>query len=118
MRRIVLIVFILIFLLLASLFSSSAISNTTGYVDIPVESEENGWWDHWIRDVDLNGIDDVLDDMMASNPDSTRTKIFIDYNHPPTKEDTERLSAFDLKIQYVYHIVDTIDFFCVFYAFS
>ncbi len=108
MRRIVLIVLILIFFLLVSIFSSTAISNTTGPVDIPADSEASGWWDHWIRDVDLNGIDDVLDDMMASNPGSTRTKIFIDYIHPPTEEDTERLSVFDLNIQYVYHIVDTI----------
>jgi serine protease AprX len=105
MRRYILTVFFLTFILFMSIFSSLSISENT---EVPLNQPEEGWWNHWIRDLDQNGIDDVLDDIMASNPGTTRTRVFIDYLNPPTQEDQDLLSAFDLEITYVYHIVDTI----------
>jgi subtilisin family serine protease len=109
MRRIVLSASSLTFILLISLISSTALS---GYWATTNQSKSylstNGWWDHWVRDKDHNGIDDVLDNMIDSNPGTVRTKIFIDYSRPPTDEDISILSTFNLKIAYIYNIVDTI----------
>ncbi len=100
----------LIFILSFSLFSGSAISGfeiSSGQGSFG-ESQPEGWWDNWIRDSNHNNIDDVLDDMIANNPGTHRTRIFADYSQPPTENDISRLSKFDLEIKYVYNIIDTI----------
>ena len=97
-------------LFLISLFPGTVLSEEGTTLDgIPeIESSGNNRWLSWNRDGNHNGIDDVLDDMIVSIPESERTKIFIDYSRSPTDEDIASLSKFDLKIDYVYHIVDTI----------
>ena len=110
MRRHILIAFLLTILFLISLFPGTVLSEEGTTLDgIPeIESSGNNRWLSWNRDGNHNGIDDVLDDMIVSIPESERTKIFIDYSRSPTDEDIASLSKFDLKIDYVYHIVDTI----------
>jgi len=110
MRRHILIAFLLTILFLISLFPGTVLSEDgISLGGIPeIESSGNNRWLSWNRDGNHNGIDDVLDDMRVSIPESERTKIFIDYSRSPTDEDIASLSKFDLKIDYVYHIVDTI----------
>lgn len=110
MRRVVLITFSLVFVLFVSIFSGSSISENMEIENENqlTEPEEEDWWDNWIRDLDHNGIDDVLDDMIASNPETERTKIFVDYSSHPSEEDISSLSKYDLDIKYVYNIIPTI----------
>ncbi|UCG68853.1 MAG: S8 family serine peptidase [Thermoplasmata archaeon] len=110
MRKIVFMTFFMTLMLVISLFTGSAISNKTIELKEAAKNDPSSqnWWDHWNRDINHNGIDDVLDDMMASNPETERTKIFIDYSEHPEKEDVALLSNFDLEIRYIYNIIDTV----------
>lgn len=110
MQRHVLTVFLLTFLFLISLFSGTAFSeDRTTLGGIPeIESSGNNRWLSWNRDGNHNGIDDVLDNMMGSESETQRTKIFVDYSSRPTKEDITRLSNFDVEVKYVYKIIDTV----------
>lgn len=110
MHKTVLTVYCLILTLLTSSFLSLAHSpdETLQFDGIGVEPGKDGWWNHWIRDRDHNGIDDVLDDIIASNPETDRTRVFIDYSSHPTEVDVARLSEFDLQVKYVYKYINTI----------
>jgi hypothetical protein len=50
----------------------------------------SGWWTAWFRDLDSNGIDDLLD---ARDADS-RVNVFVDYGRRPGARDLEALSSF------------------------
>jgi subtilisin family serine protease len=99
----------MIFILLASLGFSFASSSpiTSDNLDIDNDSSD-AWWENWIRDGNHNGIDDVLDGMIASDPQTDRTGVFIDYSQHPTQDDVSKLSKFDLEVKYVYKYINTI----------
>jgi subtilisin family serine protease/phosphodiesterase/alkaline phosphatase D-like protein len=110
MRKIVLMTLFLSLILFFSIFGGYVNSDDLIQEDEFVKNSPNSkeWWNHWNRDQNHNGIDDVLDDLMAFNSETERTKIFIDYSEHPDKKDIDLLLNFDLEIRYVYNIIDTV----------
>jgi len=63
---------------------SSAGSDSGPSIDV------SGWWTAWFRDLDSNGIDDLLDARDAGS----KVNIFVDYSRRPGARDLEALSSF------------------------
>ncbi|MEE9152167.1 MAG: S8 family serine peptidase [Thermoplasmata archaeon] len=110
MRRNALPAFLLIFVLLTSLFSSTAI----GYGSITADDDQalniidkDPWWKHWARDKNHNGIDDLIDDKIAANSNE-RVPVYLKYGHEIKPTDAEKVTKFDLELGYVFEFINTI----------
>jgi serine protease AprX len=109
MRKITFFVLLTGFVLISSVFSGSTISSSVDESGIDSDVSESGWWENWIRDTDHNKIDDVLDNMIKNNPNTDRTRVFIDYSRKTTTEDVNRLLPYDFDVKFVYNIINSIN---------
>jgi subtilisin family serine protease len=109
MRKYALIVLCLIFVLFTSSVSSVALSHKsiTESDASTIKSDKDPWWKHWTRDIDQNGIDDLIDEKIAANL-AERVPIYVKYEHEVTQSDAEKLSNFDLEVGYVFEFINTI----------
>jgi len=62
----------------------------------PADASESPWWETYSRDVDRNGISDLLEWKLAQDdrffvPDEAR--VFVRYDHRPDDGDVARLEA-------------------------
>jgi subtilisin family serine protease len=69
--------------------------------------DKDPWWKHWSRDIDQNGIDDLIDEKIAANLEE-RIPIYVKYEREVTQKDAEELSNFDLEIGYIFEFINTI----------
>lgn len=70
----------------------------------PVD-ENVGWWSEWTRDLDRNGIDDVLDNRLLP---LDNFGVFLDFAQKTTDADVLRLESSDFTVKYQYKYLDTL----------
>lgn len=89
-----------------------ALSFQIGAFTMPVEGtdpdpiEDEKQFMPWIRDIDRNGIDDLIDEKMNQGSDDN-VHLYIDYDHHPTRDDRERLEHY-LDISYAPKYINTL----------
>lgn len=109
MRKSVLTVLCLIFVLFTSSISSVALGHNSTIDNNTYNKmqDKDPWWKNWARDIDQNGIDDLIDEKIAANLEE-RIPIYVKYEREVTQKDAEKLSNFDLEIGYFFEFIDTI----------
>ncbi|UCE37734.1 MAG: S8 family serine peptidase [Thermoplasmata archaeon] len=107
MQKTVLAVFWLFSIMLLSSSFSVAISSDAIDSDFGDESSNDFWWEHWERDKNRNGIDDLIDEKIASNLNE-RVPIYLKYERELKQSDSEIVTEFDLELKYVFEFINTI----------
>lgn len=76
---------------------------------VNIVSDTSPQWSNWIRDLNHNKIDDVLDERLAqSSGYNDLVALFINYDHRPTENDVNALSQFNFTISYTAKYINTI----------
>jgi subtilisin family serine protease len=98
----------IIFILLASLGSSFATSSPINSKDQEIDKDSSDvWWENWIRDMNHNGIDDLIDEKINANSHE-RVPIYLKYERTLKRTDVDKMSTFDLELGYVFEFINTI----------
>ena len=68
------------------------------------------WWSNWSRDLDHNKIDDILEGRLRTQSSGYNdlVALFINYDHPLTKDDAKVLSHLSLTPSYTAKYINTI----------